>query len=102
MLGISKSFTIDEYGSDQVQSVLLIQVHAAADYYTTNQTLMKHVPPVLVDIILDPYLLNLFPKSLVPTAGYLLMVAIISWYLARYVAQWLRMVARSDERKKGD
>jgi hypothetical protein len=63
---------------------------------------MKHVPPVLVDIILDPYLFNLFPKSLVPTAGYLLMVTIISWYLAMYVAKWLQMVARADEQKKNE
>lgn len=100
--GVSKSFKAAEYGSDQFQSVLLIQVHAAADYYTTNKMLMKHVPPVLVDIILDPYLFNLFPKSLVPTAGFLLTVSIISWYLAKYIAKWLQMVARTDGQKKND
>lgn len=97
---ISKSFRLSEYGLDQVQSILLVQINAAADYYTTNQTLMQHVPPVLVDIILDPYLLNVFPKSLVPTAGYLVIIAIFSWYLAKYIAKWLQMVARTDEQKK--
>lgn len=99
---ISKGFKVAEYGSDQVQSVLLIQVHTAADYYTTNKTLMNYVPPVLVDIILDPYLFNIFPRSLVPTAGFLVIVTIISWYLAKYVAKWLQMVARTDEQKKND
>ena len=63
---------------------------------------MQQVPPVLVDIILDPYLLNIFPKSLIPTAGYLVIVSIASWYLAKYIARWLQMVAVTDEQKKND
>ena len=31
-------------------SILFLQVFAAADYFTTNKTLMQHVPPVNVDI----------------------------------------------------
>ncbi|KAI9726389.1 MAG: hypothetical protein M1834_009052 [Cirrosporium novae-zelandiae] len=31
-------------------SVLFLQVYSAADYYTTNETLMHNVPPVIVDI----------------------------------------------------
>jgi len=78
----------------------LLQILAAADYYTTNRTLMEHVPPVFVDIILDPYLLNVLPQSLVPTGVYLIVVAISSWYLAKFIARWLHMVARIDEQKK--
>ncbi len=90
------------HAPEELHSVLLVQIYAAADYYTTNQTLMEHVPPVLVDIILDPYLLNVFPRSLVPTAAYLVILAIGGWYLAKYIAKWLQMVARTDQQKKND
>jgi hypothetical protein len=85
---------------NKLQSVLLLQILAAADYYTTNRILMEHVPPVFVDIILDPYLLNVLPQSLVPTGVYLIVVAISSWYLAKFIARWLYMVAKTDEQKK--
>jgi len=61
---------------------------------------MEHVPPVFVDIILDPYLLNVLPQSLVPTGVYLIVVAVSSWYLAKFIARWLYMVAKTDEQKK--
>lgn len=64
---------------------------------------MDNVPPVLVDIILDPYLLNIFPTSLLPSAGYILMVAVASWFLSGYVWQlFLRFVASSDEEVQRD
>lgn len=66
-------------------SVLFLRIFAAADYYTLDKDLMENVQPVLVDIILDPYLFNVFPKSLLPTAGYVLIVAIASWFASQYV-----------------
>jgi hypothetical protein len=99
---ISKSFKMSSQGSETIQSVLLIQIYAAADYYTTNRTLMAQVPPVFVDIILDPYVVNIFPESLIPTGCYLIIVFIISWYLAKLIAKWLQMVARTDSSKKDE
>jgi hypothetical protein len=61
---------------------------------------MEHVPSVFVDLILDPYLMNVLPQSLVPTGVYLIIVAISSWFLANYIAKWLHTVARTDEQKK--
>ena len=75
---------------NQKISTLFLRVQAAADYYTTTTTLMANVPPVHVDIILDPYLLNILPRSLVPTVGYILLLAIGSWYLSNYISTWLR------------
>lgn len=63
-------------------SVLLLRISAAADYFTTNATLMKTPAPVLVDIILDPFVANVLPRSLVPTVGYVIVVAVVSWLLA--------------------
>jgi hypothetical protein len=74
-------------------SILFLQIFAAAEYFSLNKTLMSDVPPVLVDIILDPYLLNVFPKSLVPTAGYLIALAILGWVLSGVIWRILLQVA---------
>jgi hypothetical protein len=46
---------------------------------------MRDVPPVVVDVILDPFLWNVFPRSLVPTAGWVLAVAVLAGVVARWV-----------------
>ena len=65
-------------------SILLLEIQAAADYYTLNKSMMENVPPVLVDIILDPYLFNMFPQSLLPTAGYLICIAGLAWFVSSF------------------
>ena len=75
-------------------TALFLYVEAAAAFYSSNQTLMRYPPPVLVDIILDPYLLNVFPRSLVPTAIYLIGLAVGSWYLSGFIWRWLSLVAQ--------
>ncbi|KNG86903.1 hypothetical protein ANOM_004753 [Aspergillus nomiae NRRL 13137] len=66
-------------------SVLFLRVTAAADYFSLNKTLMENVPPVAADIILDPFLWNIFPQSLVPTACYIFVVGclavVIGWWV---------------------
>jgi hypothetical protein len=64
---------------------------------------MQTVPPVAVDVILDPYILNVFPKSLTPTASYILLVALAAWFLSGWVSRLLIAPApelESDEPKK--
>lgn len=63
-------------------SILFLRISAAAEYFTTNATLMAHPEPVLVDIILDPFLGNVLPRTLVPTVVYIVAVAVASWVLA--------------------
>jgi hypothetical protein len=60
---------------------------------------MSDVPPVLVDVILDPYLLNTFPKSLVPTAAYLIVLAVGGWYLSGLI--WRILVQIADANPSG-
>ena len=70
---------------------------------------MKDVPPVLVDIskqtvakpyliliftVLDPWLLNLFPRSLSGTAVYLLCVAVLSWFISSFVWQEIQSIVQ--------
>ncbi|KAI1659322.1 hypothetical protein F4813DRAFT_28741 [Daldinia decipiens] len=79
--------------SERKTSVLFLQILAAADYYTMNKTLMRDVPPVHVDIILDPFIFGLLPRSLLPTVGYIVVVAIASWFIARYISVRIRNLA---------
>lgn len=79
------------------ESLLFLQVLAAADYFTTNKTLMQNVPPVNVEIILDPFLLNVLPRSLLPTGVYLIILAVLAWYLSGYIGQGLHQIAQIQE-----
>ncbi|PLB45211.1 hypothetical protein P170DRAFT_440357 [Aspergillus steynii IBT 23096] len=87
-------------------SVLFLRIRAAADYYSLDSSLMESVPPVRADIILDPFLLNVFPQSLVPTACYMAVVggiaAVLGWWI---LGQFTRVAeaastAPVDKRKK--
>ncbi|KAJ5108434.1 hypothetical protein N7456_005109 [Penicillium angulare] len=66
-------------------SVLFLRVRAAAEYFSHEKALMETVPPVAVDLILDPFLFNVFPRSLVPTAGWIVIVALVAFLVARWV-----------------
>jgi hypothetical protein len=57
---------------------------------------MKDVPPVDVDIILDPFVQNVLPRSLVPTVGYTIVVAAVSFFVAKFVLRFLQAVIRGD------
>ncbi|GKT57225.1 hypothetical protein ColTof4_11379 [Colletotrichum tofieldiae] len=85
-------------------SLLFLRVLAAADYFTDNATLMAQAEPVSVDLILDPFLLNALPRSLLPTVGYVVVVAILAWFLSRRILAWIQPVlaaeGKSVEKKK--
>ncbi|KAL2160388.1 hypothetical protein VTH06DRAFT_1561 [Thermothelomyces fergusii] len=76
-------------------SVLLLRIVAAADYYTADAALMGRVPPVDADVILDPFLFNLVPRSLAGTACYLVAVAVAACLLSRPIASGIRALAAS-------
>lgn len=84
-----KSF--EELSSDHYSSftsaISLVRIIAAADFVAADRSAMKpdSVPPVIVDVILDPYLLNVLPRSLVPVVVAILAVAAASAWLARRV-----------------
>ncbi|KAK8087269.1 hypothetical protein PG994_002243 [Apiospora phragmitis] len=65
-----------------------------------DRTLMNEVPPVYVDIILDPYVFNLLPRSLLPTIGYIIVVAILSWFMARRISSWIQSIAAEPDQDK--
>lgn len=75
------------------KSALFLRVLAMVDYFTTNATLMENVPPVTVDLILDPFLANVFPRSLVPTAAWIVVVSVVSVVVARFISGFLSDLA---------
>ncbi|KAI0843551.1 hypothetical protein F5Y06DRAFT_6327 [Hypoxylon sp. FL0890] len=89
--GSQSRSTIGAHGpnSEREASVLFLRILAAADYYTMNKTLMRNAPPVHVDIILDPFVLGVLPRSLLPTVGYVIAVAMTSWFIARHISTWI-------------
>jgi hypothetical protein len=83
-------------------SLLFLVIDAAADYYSSNKTLMSSPPDVKVDIILDPYLLGVLPRSLAPTVAYIMCVAFVAYYLSGYIYAWIRrpaMTKKNTEKK---
>jgi hypothetical protein len=52
--------------------------------------------PTLADFtVLDPFLLNILPQSLVPTALYITVLAIGSFFLSGAIYSWLANIAES-------
>ncbi|KAK4043533.1 hypothetical protein C8A01DRAFT_12913 [Parachaetomium inaequale] len=76
--------------SERQASMLFLRILAAADYFTTDASLMRNVPPVHVDIILDPFLLNVLPRSLAGIACYIVGVAVVAYFLAARIASGLQ------------
>ncbi|CRK37411.1 hypothetical protein BN1723_004608 [Verticillium longisporum] len=81
--------------SDSEASAMLLRVLAAADYYSHDAAVMTHVDPVLVDIILDTYLLYVVPQSLAPTVVYITLVAGLAWALAQRIRNRLLVLTSS-------
>lgn len=100
----SRQSSTDSQGAreegERIASVLLLQIKASADYFTDDAALMRDPPPVLVDLILDPYLYNLIPRSLVPTIGFLALVGLVAWFVARSVASKLQSIAVAGESRE--
>lgn len=100
-------------GEPERSSVLFLRICTAADYFSSDESLMLHVPPVDVDIskrpicpklsshllsfshpVLDPYILNVLPRSLAPTVGYLVLVAVGSYFLSDIIWNWFRSIGQ--------
>ncbi|OAL55570.1 hypothetical protein IQ07DRAFT_171748 [Pyrenochaeta sp. DS3sAY3a] len=82
-----------EHTYDTPDSLLFLRIQAAGSYYSTNRTLMDFPPPVHADIILDPFILNIFPQSLAAFAIYVSAVAVGAWFLSGFIYRWLIVVA---------
>ncbi len=66
----------------------LISVRSRAIIFTSFKT---NIPFK----VLDPFLLNLLPRSLLPTGIYLIILAVVAWYLSSFVWQGLHQISQS-------
>ncbi|KAA8893937.1 hypothetical protein FN846DRAFT_976710 [Sphaerosporella brunnea] len=80
--------------------VLYLRVLAKTAYVSSSRARMENPEPVDVDIILDPYLLNVLPESLLKIVGLLVVVAVFSWWLGGWVHRALLGVASSGKSAK--
>lgn len=62
---------------------------------------MRSPPAVAVDLILDPFIGNIFPRSLIPTAGWIAVVAVVAFFLVRWVSAELGRVIE-DAKREGE
>lgn len=66
---------------------------------------MDHAETVSVDMILDPFLLNALPRSLLPTVFYTLAIAVMACSLSRVILAWIQSVLAAEDKpetqKKG-
>ncbi|KAK6424110.1 hypothetical protein LTR95_016445 [Oleoguttula sp. CCFEE 5521] len=86
--------------ADGKESLLFLRVQAAADFFTTNKTRMLDPPLADIDLILDPYLWNVFPQSLGPTAAYIVVLAIGGWFASGRV--WRHLVSSEPIKDRRD
>lgn len=87
---------------DHIDSALLLRIRSAADFFTTNRTLMSSPHAVDVDIILDPYIANVFPRSLLPTAVYVICLALLAWYTSGMIWSYLLAAPVKEDKYHND
>lgn len=76
-------------------SVLFLHIRTIADYHTDDKDLMKYPRPVLVDLILDPFVFNLVPRSLIPTVLILVAGTCFIYFTARYIGRSIGKIAHA-------
>ncbi|CAK7225788.1 hypothetical protein SBRCBS47491_006008 [Sporothrix bragantina] len=95
--------TSSSFSSSPSSTAALLHILAAADFVAADRSAMQpgNVPPVLTDIILDPYLFNVLPRSLAPIVAAILVVAGVSaWLARRVILPGLRAVAANGQGEK--
>lgn len=64
----------------------------AVDVDISMPHLSHHASTPLTSLVLDPFILNILPRSLAPTAVYITFVALVAWILSGYIYRWLLSV----------
>ncbi|PWW72681.1 hypothetical protein C7212DRAFT_226101, partial [Tuber magnatum] len=83
------------------RSVLYLVIQAKADYYTHEKHRMETPDPVEVEIILDPFILNVLPESLLPIVITIVLIALSAFWASGRVYNALRNIASLDQ-SRGD
>ena len=94
--------------SESLESRWYLRILSSASYYTTDKERMRHPDSVPVELgmstleafridfhlltsisVLDPYILNLLPQSLLHIAGVVVSVVFIAWWASTKIYKWL-------------
>ncbi|CUS09982.1 unnamed protein product [Tuber aestivum] len=75
------------------RSVLYLDIQAKAGYYTHEKPRMESPDPVEVEIILDPFILNVLPESLLPTVVMIVLITLFAFWASGRVYNALRNIA---------
>ena len=54
-----------------------------------------------LNTVLDPFLFNVLPKSLLPTGAYLIVLAVGAWFLSEFVWQHLYRLSQKKGARQG-
>ncbi|RPB15682.1 hypothetical protein P167DRAFT_482463, partial [Morchella conica CCBAS932] len=99
--------TVDEvdHAVEAPRSLLYLEIGAVAAYYTPNKYRMENPDSVGVDIILDPYFMNIIPESLFPIIGMITLVTFFAWWCSGRIYRALQdiettEVPENDDREK--
>ncbi|RPA84185.1 hypothetical protein BJ508DRAFT_42203 [Ascobolus immersus RN42] len=82
---------------DPTTADLVLELSAVASYFSTNKTRMASADPVHVQLILDPFLFNILPQSLLPTVIYLVIVGLVAILLSGVIYNKLESIANGTE-----
>ncbi|OJJ47944.1 hypothetical protein ASPZODRAFT_15387 [Penicilliopsis zonata CBS 506.65] len=93
------SFTLETFALADAGKRLL-RVQNQADYFSLNDTLMQNVPPVGVDLILDPFLMNVLPRSLLPTLLYLVVISGLAVWISGFIGRQVEILIKDEKESK--
>ncbi|RPA99547.1 hypothetical protein L873DRAFT_1683104 [Choiromyces venosus 120613-1] len=80
------------------RSALYLDIQAKADYYTHKKHRMETPDSVGVEIILDPFILNLLPESLLPIIITIVLITLSAFWASGRVYSTLRNMASQSAR----
>ncbi|KAH0610773.1 uncharacterized protein H6S33_011200 [Morchella sextelata] len=99
--------TVDEvdHAVEAPRSLLYLEIGAVAAYYTPDKYRMENPDSVGVEIILDPYFMNIIPESLFPIIGMITLVTFFAWWCSGRIYRALQdiettEVPENDDREK--
>jgi len=75
--------------SESLEPRWYLRILSSASYYTMDEKRMRHPDSVPVELVLDPYILNLLPQSLLHIAGVVVSVVFIAWWASIKIYKWL-------------
>ncbi|KAF8468289.1 hypothetical protein BDZ91DRAFT_722380 [Kalaharituber pfeilii] len=69
-----------------------VQILSRADYYTLDESRSQHPDSVHVELVLDSYIFNILPKSLLQIGVVVAGVALWAWWISLKIYLWISSI----------